>query len=66
MRLRQIAQRDVVDCVTRPDVQRELPTGEVNCWKAVRGDLLRVVYVEEADTTVIITVICPAKLPKGE
>lgn len=66
MRLRQIAQRDVVDCVTRPDVQRELPTGEVNCWKTIRGDLVRVVYVEEGDTTVIITVIFPAKLANGE
>ena len=66
MRLRQIAERDDVECITTPDVRRELPNDEVNCWKTIRGDLLRVVYVEETDATVIITVICPVKLPEGE
>ena len=64
MRWRQIAREDVVDCISEPEAKRKLLSGEVNCWKTVRGEWLRIVYIEEADAIIMVTVIYPAKSPK--
>lgn len=66
LRWRQIARQDVVDCISEPAARLEMPSGEVNTWQTVRGEWLRIVYVEEADAIVVVTVIYPAKRPKEE
>ena len=66
MRWRQIAGDDVVDCIRDPEARQDLPSGEVNCWKTLRGEWLRVIYVEEPDAMVVVTVVYPAKRPRGE
>jgi len=66
MRWRQIVRQDVVDCISKPAVRLELPLGEVNVWRTVRGEWLRVVYIEEATAIVVVTVIYPAKRPEEE
>lgn len=65
MRWRRIGEDDVVDCIDNPEVSQELPLGEVNSWKVGRGSWFKIVHVEEADARVVITVVHPAKEPKG-
>ena len=64
MRWRRIARENVVNCISDPEETRQLPSGEINSWKRVKGEWLRIVHVEEADTIVVVTVVYPAKNPR--
>jgi hypothetical protein len=66
MRWRRIAEEDIVDCIRKPETTRSAPSGEVNCWKVVKGRWLRVVYIEGSAAITVVTVICPAKPPEEE
>jgi hypothetical protein len=63
MRWRQLSRDEIAECISEPEAREELPSGRVNCWKVIRGQWLRTVYVQEGDGTVVVTVIYPARGP---
>jgi len=66
MRLRRVARQVVQSCLDSPEDRRGGPGGRINAWSKVAGQYLRVVYVEEEEALVVISVIYPAKAPKAE
>lgn len=66
-RLRRVtlSQEELLDLVPQAAARRRESTRE-NVWIRWQGGWLRVVLVEEPDTMVVVTVIWPAREPKGQ
>ena len=65
MRWRRLSTDEIAECIGEPEGKEKRPSGRMNCWKLVRGQWLRAVYVEEGDVIIVVTVIYPARGPKG-
>jgi len=66
MRWRRLSEEEIEGCITAPEASEESPSGIVNCWKVIRGQWLRTVYLRGNDTIIVVTVIYPARGPRGE
>ncbi len=66
MRLRRIDEQAVEECIQATEARQTSGFGRTNAWKKIGEGYLRMVYVEEEGTIVIITVIFPAKAPEEE
>lgn len=65
MRFRRITESDVMDAIFGPDFEEQAERGKTNSWKRVEQGFLKVTWIRQDDSIIIITVMVKRLPPEG-